>query len=1052
MKKIEKDGTLSAMREYIERNKMVKQRQSRTSIVEPVIPESSSVAGPSALLRPPVRDQKYASSSRKQDFIDDAWAHPEVPLSGSFGSSGRRRIGPATSFDGFARTPLPQDVNDAVSERAKLREWTDRYGPSSGLPVHVWATALAKEVDTVVPPDAPRPNGLRAAVAMHVAKAAFRALHVPDGIWTDLVTAVYAANSSEDSRLAELADEGWLNRVFSFQAMEQCKDFAEEMRKETTAARTAWKEAEEHVKRKDELERQMMLTLHFNAWRSLKRHSAWKWCALAVKEHSIGTKWVRRCFDAWRVCVKLSKTEAEVEELSSALENVKRDTSAELQRTIEDKDLRTFNERLRFEAELKEARRRQVTDEELAANHRMKEHTKELEEAVEELKGVRQGLELQVKDAGIFKEQSLEALNDAVLQVRKTFHSALAGRALEGLKASDLVVNAERASRGEMTEFRTTNKEGSDIVNLPLQCRAEHLLLAFTNYVVEAVTSSFPRITCIGPPMADGALYASMVQYVFPNRPQFASKMTAESDGTRRVEYFLSELDLILVTAGQVEPSNSLRLGRYSPLQSAGITTADVLAGAADAHCVILAYLLLCYTRHRTINVVANLKYGEFIMQEEERQTKEPIIKDLATAHKVLDELSVALYLVNRSISSWRLVTQHVEDQLLSSLSSMRRAIASDLVLRAAEDSRLIHFLIPDVDTTASMAVTEAASANPVDLVEQSLEATSPVALTSSRTIDADSVEYLAARAIEDMIPHSHARNNTLRSVAKHIVLIANIFSHYARHKMTMNILEFNTLCGDMQVSQFLQQGETIDTLFNRHARYDRSKGVFGVEFVTLLVDLSHLVVPKVPLISEQEDTLESFLAHFILFRDQNPLHFTAVAEAMQQDRTLSVELNTRRKFLKVLFVGIVTHFANAPGQNATTAPTAKKKGQASSAVQALPPPPVNPTGNASAPTLSFADFIKFCNDLELIDASVPPKEVQLILDSAKRRLEPRDAPPPAMTEMSFTEALCALCMYHFPSPFVTLGARFRCFINDMVVPKLKVRMPAVAANSLAQQ
>jgi hypothetical protein len=1067
-KKIQRDGTLEAMRDYIENTRAaeLEKRQlegRRGTFHEPALPEHTGLAITHPL-RPPARDLSVRSASaileqshpvatrRSPGAANDAWSHPQAPPGRTFFvGGGSRRVhhrGPGASFDGFGSSPLPQDVNDPTFERAKLREWCERYGPASGLPVHVWATALAKEVDTVISPDVPRPHGLRAAVAMHVAKSAFKALHIPDIFWTDLVTTVYAGNSSHDPRAGELADEGWLNRVFSFQAMEQCKAFAIEMKQESDEAQARWRSVADEVLVRDEKARQDTLSLHFNAWRRLNRLAAWRWCAVATKEYAVGTKWVRRCFDAWRQCVRLSKTEAEVEELSSALTKLERDSREELRRTIEDKDLKAFNDRLRYDGELKEARRRQLTDEQLAANARTQERAKELEERVEEMGKVRQELELKLKDAGIFREQALQALNDAVLQVRRTFRSMLAGRTLDGIKASDLVVNAERALRGEMTEFRITSKEGSDIVTLPLQCLAEHLLLAFANYVVEVTTCSFPAIHAVGPPMADGMLYAMMVQHIFPRHPVLAATMLAEHDTTKRVEFFLAELDTVLVASSQTDSATKIQLGRFSPLQSAGITVADFLDGATECHAVILSYLLVCYARNHTINVVANMNYADFIMCEEEEQNGSQVapVTNLQTARKMLDELTVALHLVKRSTVSWRLVTQHVEDQLLSQLTSMRREKSAAIVLRQAKDSRLAHFTLPSDEAIASLgddgeeqAVVQEDGVMLEAVVNKSV-AQSSASFTALGPVEEDSPEYLAYRALEDLIPHSQVRNMALRSVSKHLALIANIFSHYAKHKITMNILEFNAFSADVKCAEFLPPGETMDDVFKRHARYDRSKGVFGVEFVTLLLDIASMVAPRVAPIAHQANFLEAFLGHFVLYRNPHPIYFTAVADLMQTNRSLSLELITWRKMLKQLVAALAMHFSL---QGQAPAALTKKKGGAPAPPQA---PPAVATAVTAVPSLSFTDFARFCTDLDLIGAAVPAKELQLILDSAKRRLEEREAPPPVISETSFAEALVALSMYHFPSPFVSAGSKFRSFLVDLLLPRLRTKIPTVAS------
>jgi hypothetical protein len=271
---------------------------------------------------------------------------------------------------------------------------------------------------------------------------------------------------------------------------------------------------------------------------------------------------------------------------------------------------------------------------------------------------------------------------------------------------------------------------------------------------------------------------------------------------------------------------------------------------------------------------------------------------------------------------------------------------------------------------------------------------------------------------------------------------MANIFSHYSHHKVTMNILDFNGFCADLKCEQYLPRGETMEYFFKKHARYDRSKGLFGVEFVVMLLDVAGTVAPQVPVIATKSNALEAFLGHFVLYQRPHPaLHFTTVAELMQSDRSLSLELNSQRKALRDLFSAVTLHC------NATAAASAagKKKG----ATQAAPAGTATRGAAAAAAGtvgLTFPDLQKFCADVDLLGTTVPAKEVQIILDSAKRRLEARDDPPAAVSSTAFAEVLVALSMYYNPSPFVSLGTKFRMFLVDVLSPKVRSKAPALAS------
>ena len=473
-------------------------------------------------------------------------------------------------------------------------------------------------------------------------------------------------------------------------------------------------------------------------------------------------------------------------------------------------------------------------------------------------------LESMAKQARIEKDKACELLNHATHAMDDCLGQMLASRTPGGLKASDVALNAEKFARGEgNVAFQLTSTSGSDVLTQLPQCRAEHVLLAWSNYIVEQATERSPKASHIARPFTDGLLYAAMVSHIFP-KSNLGTSMVAIANPSERMLLFVREVSSLLspveeppalATSPSMAMSPSAAFRARSPRHSdkeasaivKNITALDLTEGREESHLLMHYLLFKKYANTRVIDCTAASNPPPSSTSPGPSSigvAGSEVAVHAVAATQNIEYNSIAIILASRSMTSWRQLLEHVENGVLEILVKLSKGErASQLLVDSRQDAALARF---------QMDVCKEIVAGSTTPELQALMEEDPLLAEKK----------YASSALLSLVTNNPQREELVKVLQLQSEVFLLAFRHYAQKASELPFSAFEKLLVDCHIYDIahcpFKKGSGM-FIASKYAKMRPGNGLLPLEFVVALVHVAEEIVPAamLSLNATQSNTLE---------------------------------------------------------------------------------------------------------------------------------------------------------------------------------------------------
>lgn len=929
----------------------------------------------------------------------------------------------------------------------KLRygEFVSKYC-SSRLGVHQWAPLLLREVGTLVPVDTPGPHPLRSATAMFILDKIFETFSLPREVFDSICACVYVdGNHGREASAAGVDRYDYLERKFMFAANDELRG---QMKVVTQRTRDVLRDAEDVRRRLQDADgqhRRLDLRTHFCAWRAVLRQRLWRRCATQFLRHRDTILVKSRVFEGWRrvaVEERLHRRQHALQEEVAAAHERERDAAAALQSDLE---LRVRDARQEMSAsfaaagigkgggatvDIEEQERREqdliALTAECASLHRR----------VGELEAI-------IKVARAERDRHAELALAAGDAVHRALELTVAGRRRGGMKAADVLVNADSFAHGDVGHFRSTDPGASDVVVGPLTAKPHHILLAWVNGVVESVTGEPPHITQVGVGLCDGTHYATILSHIFP-QSRVGARMALQTDVAERLLLFVTEGSLLLrqrdapvtsasssssggtagarrktmIHASASTPSsaalggtpNTVALGSAAggsggdpgPIAAAGIAALDLLQASEPAHLVCLYFLFKAYA--------ARLTVGE----ETAADGDGPSARDA-------EREAVTLYLCRRSLASWRTLLQHVEDGLVSTFFLLAKGCHASALLRDVRDDATMSRFVIDHSIDQPHVVGDLAKSHRASVMGSEVS-------RGDRLADG---HESAGRSLQQLCPAPQERHRVILAVTLNVHAVHELFEHFSGRAPIMTADGLATFARECGASELIGGDGAVRRIFADCAQYEPDRGLHPPEFIVACLRLADAALPPTQGRGLSQ-RFEMFLARHVHARLR--LVTSEPMRRVMQHPAVAAVLNTVRGGLDVFFQSV-----------------ANKRVDAADAAVSLARDESSASGFGGTPaavTLTEGAFVKLLRDLGLCDDRLSAKDAAEMFHNSQDAFD--DSGMSDMSAPEFVEAISAVGLWRIPNPYYSSAARLNIFFNERLLPAIGKRFPSIFSKMTA--